>query len=784
MGKKMSLFVVGLLVLSALACQLSSGETLPTVRPTQTLRPTQTSADTARPTQAPATVASETPVAATPVSSGGDQALPNVQNMVRAVVQIFILAQEGEDFVPLGTGSGTIVSPEGYILTNAHVATGAGLEERPDALGIAITERSDEPPSLMYLAEVAALDERLDLAVLRIATDLGGRPVDPTTLNLVYISLGDSDLLELGDPLRIFGYPGIGGETITFSSGSVSGFTREPGLEGRAFIKTDATIAGGNSGGLGADLAGKIVGVPTQVGYGGAERFADCRYLADTNGDGWIDEQDNCIPVGGFINALRPVNLSKGLIEAARLGIAQPTPQASVRPAAQPRLSRLFFAPDVTENDWPTSVVTALPSGSTHIYFFFDYENMQDGLDWEVRWSYEGEYDLRYTSGIWEGGESGTWWVSRFDKEGLADGEYGVEVYVEGQMRAGSTLTVGGAEQVMPTFFNLVFAQDIDAQGEPVGSANLLPAGLDRIYAFFDYTALRDDLTWRRVWYYEGEPVAEGEETWSAGVSGTEWVALESDAPLEPGVYRLELYIEQRLAVTADVIVAGQAGKSAFGPITFAAGVDVNGQPVDPAEAFPSGLEALYVFWEYSGMRDGLDWEERWLWNGQEIVRFEFTWQDGEAGYFWDNIYRDSGESLSDGTYTLELYVEGQLVQTGTAIVGSGVAPTPEPAPAGEGLLLQGYILDADTERGIPEAGFVVLKPGVSAAGWEGDEAQVYTWAVSDRNGYFELPLALERGQRYSLIVGADGYLPLLEEDVLVSDEPSPLDVTFRLQRP
>ncbi len=773
MGEKKGLFAVGLLVLSALACQLSSGEALPTVAPTA--RPTQTSV---------ATVVSETSVAPTSASLNGDETLPDIKNMVRAVVQIFILAQEGEEFVPLGTGSGTIVSPDGYILTNAHVATGAGLEERPDALGIAVTERSDEPPSLLYLAEIAALDERLDLAVLRIATDLGGRPVDAAALNLAYIPLGDSDLLELGDQLRIFGYPGIGGETITFSSGSVSGFTREPGVEGRAYIKTDATIAGGNSGGLGADLAGKIVGVPTQVGYGGAERFADCRYLADTNGDGWVDEEDNCIPVGGFINALRPVNLSKGLIEAARLGIARPTPQAPVVPSAQPRLSRLFFAPDVTEQDWPTTVVTALPSGSTQIYFFFDYENMQDGIDWEARWSYEGEYDLNYTSGPWEGGESGTWWVSRFDDAGLADGEYGVQVYVEGEKLAESTLTVGGAEPATPAFSNLVFAQDVDAQGNPVGSGHLLPAGMNRLYAFFDYTAMREGLTWRRVWYYEGESVAEGEGTWDAGANGTDWVALDSDTSLAPGVYRLELYIEERLAVTADVAVAGQAGELAFGPITFAAGVDASGQPVDPADAFPSGLEVLYVFWEYSGMRDGLDWEERWLWEGEEIVRFDFTWQDGKAGYFWDNLYRSNDQPLSDGTYTLELYVEGQLVQTGTAIVGSGLAPTPEPSPVEDGLLLQGYILDADTERGIPEAGLVVLQPGVSAAGWEGDETQVYTWAVSDRNGYFELPLPLERGQRYSLIVGAEGYLPLLEEDVLVSDEPSPLDVTFRLQRP
>ena len=167
---------------------------------------------------------------------------------------------------------------------------------------MAVTVHSDELPELRYLAEVRAIDTQLDLAVIQIASDLDGRPIDTEQLNLNYVSVGDSDILELGDLLQILGYPGIGGETITFTEGVVSGFTRERGVEGRAYVKTDATIAGGNSGGLAANGDGQIIGVPTQVGYGGAERFADCRYLADTNGDGVIDQNDNCIPVGGFID--------------------------------------------------------------------------------------------------------------------------------------------------------------------------------------------------------------------------------------------------------------------------------------------------------------------------------------------------------------------------------------------------------------------------------------------------------------------------------------------------
>ncbi len=147
-----------------------------------------------------------------------------------------------------------------------------------------------------------------------------GSPWIRAVLDLPVVPLGDSQALRLGDEMYILGYPGIGGETITLTSGEVSGFTAESGRGERAFIKTSATIAGGNSGGLAANARGELIGVPTQLGYGGDGQYIDCRVLADTNRDGRIDDQDSCVPTGGFINALRPLDLATPLIEAAQRG--------------------------------------------------------------------------------------------------------------------------------------------------------------------------------------------------------------------------------------------------------------------------------------------------------------------------------------------------------------------------------------------------------------------------------------------------------------------------------
>lgn len=233
-----------------------------------------------------------------------------------SVVQLHIFYKEYGDLKLGWTGSGTIISADGLILTNAHVVL--PNDQFPvDAIGVALSLEDDQPPTILYYAEVLQANKRLDIAVVQIVTDVKGNPMDSSTLDLPFVPLGNADDLKLGDSLTILGYPGIGGETITLTRGEVGGFTTEEEFGDRAFIKTSATIAGGNSGGLAADAEGRLVGVPTQLGYGGSDQFVDCRVLADTNRDGKVNGLDSCVPTGGFINALRPINLAMPLIEAA-----------------------------------------------------------------------------------------------------------------------------------------------------------------------------------------------------------------------------------------------------------------------------------------------------------------------------------------------------------------------------------------------------------------------------------------------------------------------------------
>jgi S1-C subfamily serine protease len=300
--------------------------------------------------------------AANPSADSGPTSPPLLSAIpYEAVVQIIALYYDGGQLTPGWTGSGSIISPDGLILTNAHVV----LPDRyfdVDALAIAFTVAEDKPPEIYYFAEVLQADAALDIAVIGITADLDGNSINPATLDLPYVPMGNADNLRLGDAITILGYPGIGGETITLTRGEVSGFTAESGRGSRAFIKTSATIAGGNSGGLAADGEGYLIGIPTQLGYGGDGQYVDCRVLVDTNRDGVVDERDSCVPTGGFINALRPINLALPLIEAAsegRVTISSETAPVGSAPSEVPTKGQVLFTDDFSDTstgwDWTGS---------------------------------------------------------------------------------------------------------------------------------------------------------------------------------------------------------------------------------------------------------------------------------------------------------------------------------------------------------------------------------------------------------------------------------------------
>jgi Do/DeqQ family serine protease len=139
-------------------------------------------------------------------------------------------------------GSGVIVSPSGYVLTNHHVVDGA--EEITVAL---LDGRS-------AAASVVGADPETDLAVLRVG--LEGLPA---------VTFGDSEALQVGDVVLAIGNPAGLGHTVTMGIVSATGRSQLGLSTFENFIQTDAAINPGNSGGALIDARGRLVGVNTAI---------------------------------------------------------------------------------------------------------------------------------------------------------------------------------------------------------------------------------------------------------------------------------------------------------------------------------------------------------------------------------------------------------------------------------------------------------------------------------------------------------------------------------------
>ena len=196
-----------------------------------------------------------------------------VEQISPAVVQIFATGYgpvgDGRTTGSLisrtrGTGSGVILDPSGYIVTNAHVVDGA--RQIQVLLPASEAEKGDARSTLKRKgtrvgAQLVGIDHETDLAVLRVAGE-----------NLPHLQLSDSDEIGQGQIVLAFGAP-FGLEN-SVSMGVVSAVARQLTAESpMIYIQTDATINPGNSGGPLVDTEGRVVGINTMIAThaGGSE---------------------------------------------------------------------------------------------------------------------------------------------------------------------------------------------------------------------------------------------------------------------------------------------------------------------------------------------------------------------------------------------------------------------------------------------------------------------------------------------------------------------------------
>ena len=144
----------------------------------------------------------------------------------------------------IGTGSGVIISSDGYIVTNAHVI------EKADKIIITTNDNKE------FEAKLIGSDDQNDIALLKVDSES----------DLPYATFGNSDLTKIGEWVLAIGNPF--NLTSTVTAGIISAKARNLDLTGRttqSFIQTDAAVNPGNSGGALVNSNGEVIGINTAI---------------------------------------------------------------------------------------------------------------------------------------------------------------------------------------------------------------------------------------------------------------------------------------------------------------------------------------------------------------------------------------------------------------------------------------------------------------------------------------------------------------------------------------
>ena len=222
------------------------------------------------------------------ISSSAEPSALEIEDIARATVYIEISDSKGE---VCWSGSGVSVVDGLHVITNAHVAA-VSPDDGPEyedckSIGVGITESSSRRPTNFIKASIIEIDTSLDLALLKL--DLAETKKLPT-LPLNYVELG------LDESIRVVGYPGVGGDTITLTNGVISGIDNSSSAK---FYKVSAKISPGNSGGPVVNETGELIGIATA----GFAADVDC------------PTQDTCTVLDESIGLVRPIKFAQLMIK-------------------------------------------------------------------------------------------------------------------------------------------------------------------------------------------------------------------------------------------------------------------------------------------------------------------------------------------------------------------------------------------------------------------------------------------------------------------------------------
>ncbi len=520
------------------------------------------------------------------------------QRALLATVQIVVPDRSGS---PVQTGSGTVLDTErGFILTNHHVlADDAGRLINDEGLAVIGINPANlrGVPVFKYYARMIESNAQADLALLQIVApfdDPSGRL--PQNLGLTTVARGSSADLQIGDPIYVLGFPGLGGDTITYTEGTVSGYLDEDRDGQEEWIKTDAEVNHGNSGGLAVDDFGAFIGVPTA---------------------GLTD-----VETAGKISLIRPGDLALRYYDAWTVNSTRPAE------ATGAQIVRVDYGERVERSGRILTPAVRFAAGLRELYASFEYRNLPRGETLTYRWYLDGEEQGDGTINRGRN-ETGVEWVSLRSSNGLRDGFYELELRLGGQRLYRGGVSIGAGQAAAVRLGSLTFAEGVSDDGTPIRPAASF-GQVGEVFAIFQAEGLRDGVVLRSNWFYEGESVLDDETPWDDGPVTVGWLSITHPDGLPAGRYRLELSVEGQLQQSAEFTITEQGTSD-----ERAGSVNVVGTVYDRDNSRRAIYGALVIF-----LNPGVDVDD-WV-----------------AANFSESMVYASGTSTRDGSYQLDRRIE------------------------------------------------------------------------------------------------------------------------------
>ncbi len=477
-----------------------------------------------------------TPILVTPglsVSPSGTPAaaIPD-HELARSVVQILGIDLSAGFEQVTRYGSGVVVDTEQRLVLTSYPVVAPFRGDGSTAYSTLVVATNADPGSPAvreYEAEILAANVDTGVAVLRLTGRTDDTPAGIAGFDLPAVAIGQATGITAGVPVRLFGHVGgnEGTDPVSVTGGRVSGQRGAAGQTGRTWFKTDARLPAGVAGGPAFDQQGALIGMLAQEEY---------------------------VPQGQ-VGQIRPADLLTPVIDQARTATRPfdpPLYRGTTVASDGIWVSRPAFAGNAVESASGRDLFdynSRFNEGLAALYYEYAVVGVSSGTPIEERWYLEGVIqDSLSSSFAWDQPRYGLLndRISAPGASGIPRGQWLLEVWVAGSLRASAAVSIGVSTVAAPSATSVASATTVTPDGfAMIGPYTTAP----QLLALFDLAGMSGVQRVQWVVFHNSQPVYTSPSIqWARGDGGRFWIGYAPEDGIVPsGTWEFELMADGQI---------------------------------------------------------------------------------------------------------------------------------------------------------------------------------------------------------------------------------------------